>query len=79
LTVRTVHGSELTEEILVNRGGPGRPLTYDELATKFTDNAARVLSAQIVDQVRQTVAHLEDLPITDQMLAPFAQEPVDPI
>jgi 2-methylcitrate dehydratase PrpD len=79
LTVRTVHGSELTEEILVNRGGPGRPLTYDELATKFTDNAARVLSAQIVDQVRQTVAHLEDLPITDQMLAPLAQEPVDPI
>src|SRR5690606_33576457 len=39
LTVRTADGTEYVEKVLTNRGGPHRPLSYAELATKFADNA----------------------------------------
>ena len=39
-TVRTKDGSELVEKVLANRGGPQRPLSDDELRTKFTDNVS---------------------------------------
>jgi len=36
-------GSTVTEKVLVNRGGPGNPLTEEELGIKFTLNAAETI------------------------------------
>jgi 2-methylcitrate dehydratase PrpD len=46
LTVRTKDGSELVEKVLANRGGPQRPLSDDELRTKFTDNVSPWMDPQ---------------------------------
>ena len=63
LRVTTLDGKELVEEVMANRGGDIRPLSYDELALKFADNAGRVLSPDQVSTVADLVAHLEDLPV----------------
>jgi 2-methylcitrate dehydratase PrpD len=73
LRVRLRDGQELTEEALANRGGPRRPLSFEELATKFHDNvvddlspaAARLLQSQCarleeLDNVRELLANLEN-------------------
>lgn len=44
-------GTELVEEVLVNRGGADDPLSDDDLARKFRDNAARGLDARRADEV----------------------------
>jgi 2-methylcitrate dehydratase PrpD len=41
VTTRT--GEELEARVEVNRGGPGNPLSNEELARKFHDNAVRPL------------------------------------
>src|SRR5690606_3658764 len=43
LTARTVHGDELEEAVLVNRGGPDDPLSDEELAVKLSDNVEGLL------------------------------------
>lgn len=40
VTVRRADGSALREQVTVNRGGPHRPLSPEELRRKFVDNAA---------------------------------------
>ena len=35
VTLTTISGEVLVEEVLTNRGGPARPLSDDELGTKF--------------------------------------------
>ncbi|HEV2785743.1 MAG TPA: MmgE/PrpD family protein [Solirubrobacteraceae bacterium] len=67
--VRTASGDELVEEVLTNRGGPQRPLSDDELATKFRDNAARILSVAAADAVSSSVAALDSAPGVDAILA----------
>ena len=67
--VRTATGEKLVEEVLTNRGGPQRPLSDDELATKFRDNAARVLSVETADAVSAAVAALDTAPGVDEILA----------
>lgn len=62
LRVTTTDGRRLVKEVLVNRGGPQRPLNFDELATKFSDNASRVLDPSGVAAIRAAVDHLESLP-----------------
>lgn len=61
LRVRTVDGREIVKKVLTNRGGPDRPLSFDELATKFSDNASRVLDAVHVERIRDAVADLDGL------------------
>ena len=61
LRVRLRDGQELTEEALVNRGGPRRPLTFEELATKFEDNVAGALSDAAAQRLRSQCARLEEL------------------
>src|SRR5699024_9632988 len=38
LTARLHDGTEVVEEVMVNRGGPDNPLTFEEIAQKFSDN-----------------------------------------
>lgn len=67
LTATLDDGTEITEKVLVNRGGPDNPLTEAELGTKFTLNAAENISAE-----RST-----DLHRAIQALATGASKPRD--
>ena len=71
LRVTTTDGREVTEAVLANRGGPQRPLSYDELALKFEDNAARLLSPEAIATARRLVSRLAELPAAASLLAPF--------
>jgi len=70
LTVRTRDGSVLGEEVLVNRGGPGDPLTDDELATKFRDNATTVLDEVAAKDLEVRIRDLGSAPDVGSVLAP---------
>lgn len=58
LTARLHDGREVVEEVLTTRGGPERPLSFDELATKFRENAGRTLAP---DQVGALARACDDL------------------
>ena len=69
LTVGRKDGSTLVEKVMTNRGGPGRPLSDDELSTKFRDNASRVLTDEAVDRMQQAILDLTTLSTVDPILA----------
>jgi 2-methylcitrate dehydratase PrpD len=71
LTVRTNDGRELVEEVLTNRGGPERPLSFDELGTKFADNAGRLLPPDEVAALRDRIADLDRIDDVGSILAPL--------
>lgn len=68
LTVRTRDGAVWTEEVLANRGGPGWPLSFDELARKFSDNASRLLDARSVDALKVACGRINDLPQVTELV-----------
>jgi 2-methylcitrate dehydratase PrpD len=68
--VQTVDGEEITLEILHNRGGPGNPLSPDELARKFQINAERVLDGEVARSLSDTLARLPELTDLSTLLAP---------
>lgn len=77
LTVALRDGSTLTREILTNRGGPGWPLTFDELRVKFTDNASRILPAARAEEIAESCQNLHQLTSVDEL---FTQLPaIDPL
>src|SRR5262249_30279131 len=53
LTVVTAAGEQLSEAVMVNRGGPDRPLDDSELATKFIDCANRAVPADVAGSLRE--------------------------
>ena len=59
LTVRLADGRTLTEEVLVNRGGPDDPLGDEELARKFADNTAPFLGSAEVDWLAEAILGLD--------------------
>jgi len=59
LTVVTTGGDQLIEAVMVNRGGPDKPLEEGELVAKFDDCAERGLPPHIVRSLRRAI---EDLP-----------------
>ena len=69
LTARLVDGSEIVVEVLENRGGPQNPLTDDELALKFTSNAARRMSPESTERVRIMCESLESAQMVDDIVA----------
>ncbi len=69
LHIRTTDGRELAAEVLANRGGPQWPLSYDELATKFRDNADRLLPAATVGELQHRIASLEETGDVGSLLA----------
>jgi 2-methylcitrate dehydratase PrpD len=62
LRVRTKDGSTLSRDVLANRGGPGNPLTDDELATKFIENATVHVSPERATSMAQDVANIGSRP-----------------
>lgn len=75
LRVRTRDGRDHVERVLTNRGGPQRPLSFAELATKFTDNARRMLPETTVICTQDAVGRLEKVSDLSELLAPLAVSP----
>jgi 2-methylcitrate dehydratase PrpD len=73
LTVRMGDGRTLVEKVLANRGGPERPLSTQELATKFRDNALRALKDDSVAFIENAAAKLEDLSSVAELLIPTGE------
>lgn len=61
LRVTTRDGAVLEERVDANRGGPGNPLSAEELATKFRLNAARRVSPDQAERITDLVYGLADL------------------
>ena len=70
LTVRTREGRVLVEKVLVNRGGPDRPLSDAELTAKFRDNALRSLDAEAAGKIEDATTRLDDLASAGELLGP---------
>ncbi|MFC9436530.1 MmgE/PrpD family protein [Nocardia sp. NPDC057030] len=69
LTAWLRDGRVRTERVEVNRGGPGNPLSGDELATKFRLNTERVLSGSRIDRITETVLNLAGQPNLVELMA----------
>lgn len=74
LRVRTTDGRLLEEAVLANRGGSHRPLTDDEVAGKFRDNAGRVLPPERVTAIARAARALPDAASVDDLLSPLMFE-----
>jgi 2-methylcitrate dehydratase PrpD len=72
LRVGTRDGRELVERVLENRGGPGRPLSDEELAAKFRDCALRVIDEEAAGRIEDAARRLESLSSVGDLLAPTA-------
>lgn len=72
LSVWTTDGCYVEERAMVNRGGPARPLSEEELTAKFEDNARRMLEDEDIDRVRRAVRALESGGDARSCLAPLA-------
>jgi 2-methylcitrate dehydratase PrpD len=70
-------GTELEEKVLTTRGGPERPLSFEELATKFRGNASRGLDEAGVAALAEACRDLASLPDVRGLLSPLTD--VDPI
>ncbi|WP_104106782.1 MmgE/PrpD family protein [Nocardioides sp. 616] len=72
VTLTTISGEVLVEEVLANRGGPARPLSEEELATKFRDNVAGRLSPEAAAAVRDDVLALHTATDLSAVLKPLS-------
>ena len=64
----TLRSGETREyRVRENRGGPGRPLSADELALKFTLNARRALPDAAVERLRDACLALDQFDSLDQL------------
>lgn len=59
LTARLRDGGSVVEEVLTTRGGPQRPLSFEELTRKFRDNASRGLDESAVDALAAAAQTLD--------------------
>lgn len=73
LTCVTTSGQELTERVMTNLGGARRPLTEEQLAAKFADNARAALGDAELAKVRDAVWSLEDAADISGCLEPLAR------
>jgi 2-methylcitrate dehydratase PrpD len=67
LTVTLHDGRVLVEKVLQNRGGPGNPLSPEELVTKFTTNAGRRLPTTHARRLAEAILSLEDRPVHETL------------
>jgi 2-methylcitrate dehydratase PrpD len=73
LTAFLDDGTEIVVPVLANRGGPAWPMTYEELAVKFADNAGRSLPSATVTDVQELVGRLDELPDLGPLLARLSE------
>ncbi len=68
LTVTLADGSEITERVMANRGGPDHPLSRDDLALKFRLNVSRALDSAGVDRLEQSILALDSADSVDDVM-----------
>ncbi|GAA4676694.1 MmgE/PrpD family protein [Gordonia humi] len=71
LTARLADGREVVTEVLTTRGGPQRPLSFEELTAKFADNALRVLSNDEAERLAATCRRLEECADLRELMSPL--------
>ncbi|RZL71809.1 MAG: MmgE/PrpD family protein, partial [Rhodococcus sp. (in: high G+C Gram-positive bacteria)] len=71
LTATMTDGSVLVEEVLTTRGGPERPLSFEEVSAKFTSNAQQFLSETELGALAGRCHALGDLSNITELLAPL--------
>ena len=67
------------EFVAVNRGGPGNPLTRDELLLKFSGNARRAVPAGDADRLAALLLDGRDRPVKEVMAATHVAAPPEAI
>jgi 2-methylcitrate dehydratase PrpD len=77
LTAHLTDGSTVVEEVLTNRGGPQRPLSFAELAQKFRHNVAPALTEDQSIALQQACDELDSCTDLTAMLRPLTT--VDPL
>jgi 2-methylcitrate dehydratase PrpD len=60
LTATLAGGDTVSERVMVNRGGPRRPLSDEELTAKFADNVKYLLDEPAATAIRHAVWSLGD-------------------
>ena len=60
LSVTTKEETRIVEEVLINRGGPERPLSDDELAAKFSENSRRALAPKTTEALRLSLDRMTE-------------------
>ena len=78
LTCVTTSRRELKERVMTNLGGPQRPLSDDQLAAKFADNACAALTETELGKVRDAIWSLDEAPDIEGCLGPLAQDFLKP-
>ncbi len=71
VTATLTDGTTVVEEVLTTRGGPERPLSFDEVSSKFRANAAPFLSESDVVALAERCHALPELSDIGQLLAPL--------
>lgn len=71
VTATLTDGTTVVEEVLTTRGGPERPLSFDEVSAKFRANAAPFLSEGDVNALAERCQSLPELADIGQLLAPL--------
>jgi 2-methylcitrate dehydratase PrpD len=69
LRVTTRTSEELEARVEVNRGGPGNPLSDEELARKFHDNAVRSLPEERAAELAARTLALPDAQSVEDLTA----------
>ncbi len=71
LTATLTDGTTVVEEVLTTRGGPERPLPFEEVSAKFRANAGPFMSESDVAQLAERCHSLPDLTDIGTLLAPL--------
>lgn len=80
LTATLTDGRVVVEKVHANRGGNQRPLSFDELSRKFSDNARRALDADAVSALADACRRLADLDDVGILTAALTEiDPTSPI
>lgn len=72
LTAKMKNGQVFTEEVLTNRGGPERPLSFSEIETKFINNAQDVMRMEQIEQFSSSCRNLENVNDISEVISPLA-------
>lgn len=73
LTATLTDGSTVVEEVLTTRGGPERPLSFDEVSAKFRANAGALLTDDRVDELAERCHAVATLSDVGELLAPLTK------
>jgi hypothetical protein len=65
----------MVEEVLINRGGPERPLSDDELAVKFSENCRRGLGSEATEALRLSLDRMAEAKDVSEILRILATVP----